>query len=244
MTSQRTAVLVALILLTPLTLTITLSLTSGTSIAYTTSAQTTITTTSAVLRTYFGSTEGMAIVQVPLEVPPRVIGFVAAKGKCSQFTLPVTVTSGSILNLEMTSNTPANLYLLPTYPFQTSPNGCSVVGGATLTVSNFTEYTLHWTAPENGTFYLLFTGPTTIIILNDQGSTQPAERNATVSYATSTETNFNEYSSTGTTTYTTTTTDPTSLYLQSPTLYSLEIVALLIAFLGIVLVGVLKRRRG
>jgi len=80
--------------------------------------------------------------------------------------------------------------------------------------------------------------------LNDQGSTQPVERNATVSYATNTESNFNEYSSTGTTTYTTTTTDPTSLYLQPPTLYSLEIVALLIAFLGIVLLAFLRRRRG
>jgi len=245
MASQRTALLVALtLLLIPLTISIPLTaLTSDTSTAYTTSIQTTVTTT-AVLQTYFGSTEGIALVQVPIEVPPRVIGFVAPKGKCSQFTLPLTVTSGSILNLKITSNNPANLYLLPTYTYQTSPNGCSLVGGAMVTASNFTAYTLHWTAPENGTFYLLFTGPTTIIILNDLGSTQPAEQNATLTYATSTETNFNEYSSTATTTYTTTTTDPTPLYLQPPTLYSLEIVALLIAFLGIVLLAVLRLRRG
>ena len=245
MTSKRTALLVTLtLLLTPLTITIPLTaLTSRTSTAYTTSAQTTITTNSAVLQTYFGSTEGIALVQVPMDIPPRVIGFVAPKGKCSQFTLPLTVTPGSILNLKMTSKNPANLYLLPTYTFQTSPNGCSLVGAAILTVSNFTAYTMHWSASENGTFYILFTGPTTIIILNDQGSTQPVKQNATITYASSTETNFNKYSSTSTTTYTTTTTDPNSLYLQPPTQPSLEIVGLLIACLGVALIAVLRRRR-
>ena len=244
MTSQRTIVLVALMLLTPLTITLPItSLSSATSTTYTTSAETTLTTASAVLRTYFGSTEAVELVQVPVDLPPRVIGFVAAKGKCSQFTLPVTVTSGSILNLKMTSNNPANLYLLPTYVFQTSPNGCSLVGGAILTASNFTAYTLHWVASENGTFYILFTGPTTIIILRDQGSTYPVKQDATITYATSTETNFNEYSSTSTTTYTTATTSTHPLYLQLPTLSSLEIVALLITCLGITLVAVFRERR-
>jgi len=240
MTGQRTALLVALILLSPLT--ITLPLTSRTLTAYTTSTETTMTASSVVLRTYFGSTEGIALVQVPMALPPRVIGFVAAKGKCSQFTMPVTVTSGSILNLNMTSNNPVNLYLLPTYVFQTSSNGCSLVGGAILTASNFTAYSLHWTAPENGTFYILLTGPTTIIVLNDQGSTHPIKQDEIITYATSTETNLNEYSTTSTTTYTTTT-DTHPLYLQPPTLSSLEIVGLIIACLGILLIAVLRRKR-
>ena len=168
----------------------------------------------------------------------------APKGKCSQYTLPVTVTSGSILNLKMTSTNPANLYLLPTYTFQTSPNGCSLVGGALLTASNFTAYTLRWTAPEDGVFYILFTGSTTVIMLDDGGSTHPVKQNATITYATSTETNLKDYSSTSTTTYTTTSIDAQPLYLQPPTLTSLEIVGLLIAVLGITLVAVFRRRRG
>jgi hypothetical protein len=245
MASQRTVLLVALILLSPLTLTLPLTvLTSSASTTYTTSAATTLTTTSIVLRTYFGSTRGTELVQVPMDLPPKGIGFMAPKGKCSQDTLPITVTSGAILNLEVTSTNPANLYLLPTYTFQTSLNGCNLVGSAILSVSNFTAYTMHWTAPGDGTFYILFTGPTTIIILNDQGSTKPVKQNATVTYATSTETNFNDYSSTSTTTYTTTTIDAQPLYLRPPALSSLEIVGLLIACLGIMLVAVFRGRRG
>jgi hypothetical protein len=179
-----------------------------------------------------------------MNLPPKGIGFMAPKGKCSQDTLPVPVTSGTILNLEVTSTNPANLYLLPTYVFQTSPNGCTLVGSALLSVSNFTAYTMRWTAPEDGTFYILLTGPNTIIILNDQGSTKPVEQDASITYATSTETNFNDYSSTSTTTYTTTTIDAQPFYLQPPTLSSLEIVALLITCLGIMLVAVFKIRRG
>ena len=243
MTTQRTAVLVALILLTPLTITLPLTLTSSTSTTYTTSAETTITTTSIVLRTYFGSAQGTELVQTPMNLPPEGIGFVAPEGKCSQYTLPVTVTSGTTLNLKMTSTNPANLYLLPTYVFQTSPNGCNLVGSAILSVSNFTAYTMHWTSPEDGIFYILLTGPNTIIILNDQGSTSPVKQIATIPYATSTETAFNDYSSTRTTTYTSTTTDTKPLYLQSPTLSSLEIVGLLITCLGIMLVAVYRGRR-
>jgi hypothetical protein len=245
MTSQRTALFVALILLTPLTITLPLTtLASSHSTTYTTSAATTITTTSIVLQTYFGSTNGTELIQVPMNLPPKGIGFMAPKGKCSQDTLPVPVTSGTILNLEVTSTNPANLYLLPTYVFQTSPNGCTLVGSALLSVSNFTAYTMRWTAPEDGTFYILLTGPNTIIILNDQGSTKPVEQDASITYATSTETNFNDYSSTSTTTYTTTTIDAQPFYLQPPTLSSLEIVALLITCLGIMLVAVFKIRRG
>jgi hypothetical protein len=245
MTSQRTVLFVALILLSPLTITIPLTtLTSNHSTTYTTSATTTLTTTSALMRTYFGSTKATTLAQTPMGLPPRVIGFMAPKGKCSQFTLPVTVTSGSILNLKLTSSNPANLYLLATYTFQTSPDECSLVGGAILAVSNFTTYTLHWVAPEDGVFYLLLTGPTTIIMLSDGGSTHPVKQNGTVAFATSTETNLNDYSSTSTTIYTTTTTSISPLYLQPPTLPTLGIVGLAIACLAIILIAIFRRRRG
>jgi hypothetical protein len=244
MTSQRIVVLVALVLLIPITVALPLTtLASSHPTAYTTSAETTLTSTSVVLRTYFGSTQGTEVVPTPMNLPPRAIGFMAPEGKCSYYTLPVAVTSGTVLNLKMTSTNPANLYLLPTYIFQTTPNGCSLVGSAILSPSNFTAYTMHWTAPENGTFYILLIGPNTIIILNDQGSTKPVQQDATITYATSTETNFNDYSSTSTTTYTTTSADAHPLYLQPPTLSSLEIVGLLVTCLGIVLVTVLSRRR-
>ncbi|MFI5449917.1 MAG: hypothetical protein ACHQ03_09185 [Candidatus Bathyarchaeia archaeon] len=245
MTSQRTVLFVALILLSPLTITLPLtSLTSSHSTSYTGSEETTLTATSVVLRTYFGSTKGTTLVQTPMDLPPRVIGFVAPKGKCSQYTLPVTVTSGSILNLKMTSSNPANLYLLPTYTFQTSSDGCSLVGSALLAESNFTAYTMHWVAPDDGVFYLLFTGPTTIIMFSDGGSTHPVKQNGTVTFATSTETNFNDYSSTSTTSYTTTITSASPLYLQPPTLPSLGIVGLAIACLAIILIAIFRRRRG
>ena len=244
MTSQRIAVLVALVLLIPLTVALPLTtLASSHPTTYTTSAETTLTTTSVALRTYFGSTQGTELVPTPMNLPPRAIGFMAPEGKCSYYTLPVTVTSGTVLNLKMTSTNPANLYLLPTYVFQTSTNGCNLVGNAILSADNFTTYTMHWTAPEPGVFYIVLTGPTTVIILNDQGSTKAVNQDATITYATSTETNFNDYSSTSTTTYTTTTTTQ-PLYLQPPTLSSLEIVAILIAILGITLVAVFRRRRG
>ncbi|MGA3108832.1 MAG: hypothetical protein ABSD99_05165 [Candidatus Bathyarchaeia archaeon] len=245
MTSQRTVLFVALILVSPLTITLPLTtLTSSHSTGYTTSEETTLTATSVVLRTYFGSTKGTTIVQAPMDLPPKVIGFVAPKGKCSQYTLPVTLTSDSILNLKMTSTNPANLYLLPTYTFQTSADGCSLVGGAILTESNFTDYTMHWVAPEDGVFYLLVTGPTTTIMLSDGGSTHPVKQNGTVTFATSTETNFNDYSSTSTTIYTTTITSASPLYLQLPTLPSLGIVGLAIAGLAIILIAIFRRRRG
>lgn len=113
-----------------------------------------------------------------------------------------------------------------------------------MTASNITAYTLRWTAPEDGVFYILFTGPATIIMLDDGGSTHPVKQNATITYATSTETNLIDYSSTSTTTYTTTSIDAKPLYLQPPTLTSLEIVGLLIAALGITLNAVFRRRRG
>lgn len=245
MTSQRTALFVALILLFPLTITLPITtFTSSHSTSYTTSEETTLTATSVVLRTYFGSTKGTTLVQAPMGLPPRVIGFMAPKGKCSQFTLPVSVTSGSILNLKLTSSNPASLYLLPSYTFQTSPDGCSLVSGALLTESNFTAYVMKWAAPEDGVVYLLFTGPTTIIMLNDVGSTHPVKQNGTVTFATSTETNFNDYSSTSTTSYTTTITSAGPLYLQPPTLPSLGIVGLAIACLAIILIAIFRRRRG
>jgi len=234
----------ALILLSPLTITLPLltSVSSHSSTTYSIYRETTMTYTVAVMRTYFGSTKATALVQVPMDLPPKGIGFLAAKGKCGQYVLPFTVTNGTALILKITSTNPANLYLLPTYTFQTSPNGCSLLGSAVLAANNFTAYTMHWVAPEESTFYILFTGPTTVIILKDQGSTHPVIQDTTTTYATSTETNFNEYSSTSTTTYTTATTSTHPLYLQLPTLSSLEIVALLITCLGITLVAVFRER--
>ena len=123
--------------------------------------------------TYFGSTSGFTTIQSPLALAPRGIGFIAPEGKCAQFSLPISVISGTTLNVAMTSSKPANLYLLPTYTYQLSLDGCSIIGNTILSENNFTTYRLHWTAPENGTFYFIFTGPTTIIILMDRGSTKP-----------------------------------------------------------------------
>ena len=238
----------AMLLLAPLTATLPVmtNLNQSLTTTYTVSEENTVTSTSAIIQTYYGSTTGMALIQAPINLPPEVVGFAAPKGKCSQYTYPVSVKSGTILNVEMTSTYPANVYLLPSYTYQTSSDGCEITLPAEALVfqANFTTYTLQWTAPENGTFYILLTGPNTIIIMNDQGSTKPVQQDATITYATSTETNFNDYSSTSTTTYTTTSIDAHPLYLQPPTLSSLEIVGLLVTCLGIILVAVLSRRRG
>lgn len=173
--------------------------------------------------TYFGSTSGFTTIQSPLVLAPRGIGFIAPKGKCAQFSLPVSVISGTTLNVAMTSSKPANLYLLPTYTFQLSLDGCGIIGNTILAENNFTSYRLHWTAPENGTFYLIFTGPTTIIILMDRGSTKPVQQIANITYAASTETTSWIDTSTSATTYTITTPVTSPLYLQSAGKYSLPI---------------------
>jgi hypothetical protein len=195
---------------------------------YTSSEEQTLTYTSAATQTYYGSTTGTALIQAPIDLPPKVIGFVAPKGKCSEYTYPVTVTSGTILNVGMTSTNPANVYLLPTYTYQTSPDGCELTVPTLLFEANFTAYTLRWTAPEAGVFYIILTGPTTIIMLTDQGSSQPVKEPANMTYASSTLTSFQDYLSTSTASYTTTSTRP--LYLQPQTLSGLQI----LTFLGLI----------
>jgi hypothetical protein len=174
------------------------------------------------------------MVQIPVSIPSQGVGFMAPKGKCSQFTMPLNVKSGTSVNLELTSTNPANLYLLPTDQFQTSSNGCNLVGSSLLTENNFTAYTLQWTATEDGPVYLLLTGPNTVIILRDHGSTEPVEQLATMTYA-STETNLNLFSSINIANYTTTKTSASQPYLPPSLTVELSIVAFLVALLAPVL---------
>jgi hypothetical protein len=181
------------------------------------------------------------MVQTPVSIAPQGIGFMAPKGKCSQVTMPLAVNSGTNLNLELTSTNPANLYLLPTNTFQTSSNGCSLIGSSLLTENNFTAYTLHWTAPENDTVYLLLTGPNTVIILRDNGSTESVEQLATMTYA-STETDFNLYSSINIANYTATNTTTSQPYLPPQLGLEVSIVAFLLALLAPILLLLSKNR--
>jgi hypothetical protein len=158
----------------------------------------------------------------------------------------VTVVSGAILNLEMTSTYPANMYLMPTYAYETSPNGCQLtVPAALLFQANFTDYTLRWTAPESGTFYVILTGPTTVIMLMDQGSSHPVKQLANITYATSTQTSFQDYAVTSLSSVTYTTTSNQPLYVQSQDLPGIEILGLLglIVCLAVVVVAVVRMRR-
>lgn len=144
------------------------------------------------------------MVQKPLNIAPEGVGFITAKGKCGQDTIPLTVKSGAKLSLQLTSGNPANLYLLPSPTYQTSSNGCNLIGSSLLAANNFTDYTLHWTAAENGTIYLLLTGPNTIIIMRDLGSTESIQQFATSTYA-RTETELELQSAANLENYTTTT---------------------------------------
>jgi hypothetical protein len=181
------------------------------------------------------------MVQNPMSIHPQAVGFMAPKGKCSQFTMPLTVKPGTNLNLELTSENPANLYLLSTNTFQTSPDGCALIGNSLLAEYNFTAYTLQWTASEGGTVYLLLTGPNTIIILRDHGSTESVQQLATVTYA-NTETNLNLYSLTSIANYTTATTSASQPSLPPPLGSEVSLVAFLIALLGPILLLVSTKR--
>jgi len=230
---MRTAMFVALILLSPLTILLPFSNpVPVTNTTYVTSERmTTATYTSTAFDTSFVSTTGTMMVQTPMSIPPQAVGFMAPKGKCSQFTMPLTVKPGTRLDLELTSANPANLYLLPTNTFQTSSDGCSLIGNSLLTENNFTAYTLQWTATEDGTVYLLLTGPNTIIILRNYGSTVSVQQFATVTYA-NTETNLNLYSSTNIENYTTTSINASQPFLPPPLGSEVSFVAFLIALLG------------
>jgi len=160
----------------------------------------------------------------------------APKGKCSQFKMPLPVKSGTNLNLQLTSTNPANLYLLPTETFQTSADGCSLIGSSILTANNFTSYNLQWTATGDSTVYLLLIGPNTIILVRDHGSTVSVEQLATMIYA-STETNPQLYSSIDIANYTATatTTSTSHTYFPPSIPYALSFVAILVMFLGPIL---------
>jgi hypothetical protein len=240
---MRTAMFVALILLTPLTILLPFSNSMPvTTTSYVTSERTTTATyTSTAFDTSFVSTTGTMMVQNPMSIHPQAVGFMAPKGKCSQFTMPLTVKPGTNLNLELTSENPANLYLLSTNTFQTSPDGCALIGNSLLAEYNFTAYTLQWTASEGGTVYLLLTGPNTIIILRDHGSTESVQQLATVTYA-NTETNLNLYSLTSIANYTTATTSASQPSLPPPLGSEVSLVAFLIALLGPILLLVSTKR--
>jgi len=211
------ALFTALFLLLPLSVLVA----SGTPVPVTrtsiVTAQRTITGTytSTVFDITVASTSGYGLVQKPVSISPLGVGFMAPKGKCSQDTVPLTVEAGTKLSLELTSANPANLYLLPTTTYQTSPNGCDLIGSALLAASNFTDYTLHWTAAEDGTVYLLLTGPNTIIIMRNAGSSEAVQEFATVTY-TRTETSLNLQTTSNVANYTTTmvTSDTSTLLPQ------------------------------
>jgi hypothetical protein len=236
---MRNFMFVLLILLSPLAFLVPFSNSSpATSMTYTVAERTTTATyTSTALDTSVASTTGNMVVQIPLSIPPKGVGFMAPKGKCSQFIMSVTVKSGTTLNLELTSANPANLYLLPTETYQASANGCDLIGNSLLAENNFTAYTLQWTATENSTVYLLLTGPSTIIILCDHGSTQAVQQLATTTYAI-TGTNLNVYSSATIANYTQSTTILTSpqFYYLAPQRLGLSLIAFIAAILGSMLI--------
>lgn len=245
MMNQRIALLVVVILASPLTAFVPFanSLSSPNSTTFITSSETAQTYTSASMQTYFGSTSGITTTEAPMNFPMKGIGFAAPKGKCAEYSLPVTVTSGTRLNIRMTATQPVNFYLLTTYAFPTSPNGCDILSDAIMTAENFTKFTLLWTAPAAGTFYLAFTGPSAIIILADGGSMKPVTQKATITYATSTETSLSLISSTSMTRYTATSTLVPSFSLQPTAPYSLPLVAIIVMLLlGLVVLAYFKRR--
>jgi hypothetical protein len=240
MVNRRTStIFVFLILLSPVTA-VQVSRVLGVSSVSTqvTANETTLTYTSANVRTYFGSSVGTTLAGEPLSIPQRVVGFMAPQGRCSVFSLPVTIATGTLLNMKFTANNPVNFYLFSVVPSAGWPSSCNVAGGI-LRVNNFTDYTLHWTAPENGTFYLVFTGPTAVILLTDVGSMKPVEQTATMTLPTSTETKLAFYSSTETRTSTMTITAP--LLAQVNVLNNALIVGIVIGLLIAVLL-VLSRR--
>ena len=112
----------------------------------------------------------------------------------------------------MTANNPVNFYLFSDYP-SVGSGSCKVSSNPIVAEDNFTDFTLHWTAPEDGIFYFIFTGPTAVILLIDHGSVGPVEQSATITYPTSIETMLSTYATTATLSSTVTITTP--LYLQN-----------------------------
>ena len=233
MVAYRTRVIIGfLILLSPLTavpVAQVIGLGSVTTLATTNAS--TLAYTNTVMHTYFGSGNGTTVAQLPVSFPERVIGFMAPKGKCSIYSLPVTVELGTTLSVRMTANKPVNFFILPEYP-SGALDGCNVPSAPLLSQFNFTDFTLHWTAPANGVFYFVFTGPTAVILLTDHGSAKPVEQTVQVTYPTSVETVFSTYSTTTMISSTITATSP--LYLHQETenglvIYGSIVVAVAIA---------------
>lgn len=236
MERQRTYLVLVLILVSPFAALTPLTSPSWPGSSNVTSAATTVSYTSTTMTTDFASSNGSVLVQQAVAFPPRVIGFIAPKGKCAQFSLPVTVTSNTTLNVQMSSNNPANFYLLPNYAPQPS-SSCSIVGNAIVTAINFTKFLLHWTAPAGGTFYFMFTGPTTVIMLTNQGSVKPVIKAGTVTVATSTETSRQLYSVTLTATYTSSA--KPSVYMQLAAQYApLVGIIIVLLFAGLILLRI------
>lgn len=250
MEHRRANLFVALLLLSPLAvlLPFTSAVSSPATNTFTSLEEQIVTYASTTTQTYYGSTTGNALVQSPLDLPAKVVGFMAPKGKCSQYIYPVTIPTGSILKLEVTSSNPANFYLLPTYTYHTSADGCELTAPTSDLVfqSNFTDYALRWTAPEDGTFYIVLTGPTTVITLTDAGSSQAVNELTNLTYAMSTQTSIQNYAapSQSALTYTTISNQPLSIH-QPPTVLRLEVLTLfgLVACLAVTAIGVVQKRR-
>lgn len=203
-----------------------------------TTDESTLAYTNTLMHTYYGASNGTTVAQTAVSFPARVIGFMAPRGLCGFFSLPVPVKSGTLLTVEMTANNPVNFYLLSDYPSSGS-GSCKVSSNPIVAENNFTDFTLHWTAPEDGIFYFVFTGPTGVILLADHGSVRPVEQSATITYPTSIETMLSTYSTTTTVSSTVTITTP--LYLQATSQYGLLIIGVLIALLAIALIALARR---
>ena len=243
MEHRRTSLFVALLLLSPITVVIPLISQPFATTTYTTSHETTLTYASAAsTQTYYSYTRRNALIPTPIDLPSKVVGFVALKGKCSQYTYPLTVTSGTILNVKLTANQPINVYLLSTYQFQTLPDGCKLAVTPLLFEANFTTYTLHWVATSNEVLYIILTGPTAIVTLTDQGSSQPVQELANVTYATSTQTEFQPIVSISTAIYTATTTTPFLTKATNDHSGYTPIIGVVIVLLGALLLLIKKRR--
>src|SRR5208337_4437252 len=138
-----------------------------------------------------------------------------------------------------------NFYLFSGYPTIGS-GSCNVSSNPILAENNFTDFTLRWTAPEDGIFYFIFTGPTAVILLTDHGSVRPVEESATVTYPTSVETMLSTSSTT--TVISSTVTITTPLYLRATSEKAWLIIGAIIASLAILLTmigfGRSKRENG
>src|SRR5208283_3105796 len=105
-----------------------------------TADESTLAYTNTLLFTYYGASNGTTVAQTAASFPERVIGFMAPKGLCGLFSLPVSVKSGTLLSVEMTANNPVNFYLFSGYPTIGS-GSCNVSSNPILAENNFTDFT-------------------------------------------------------------------------------------------------------